>query len=320
MLSNDKNIKKEKTGLGYMSKAIIILAGVALAFIILVCGFFCYKNVLHQKEEINKYNVVRYEEISRMAEFLNDKYDLDLQEKDCVYYREEDYTRHSDMMGNGTTYNIPYIAVFKNDNETITVTDRKGFISDNRQLKEINHFVADYYSRKTGINFDYVEFGKSYVGSWSGNDNVINTVLQTRFNKRITEDNVEELINYILQESALSVTFYIKSSGGNREALINDITGQLSYLKGNSNIEILEVYGYDNELDIKHREIDFPEEQRDYGNSSDDYDDGYKFGCYYVDTDSTDFTFSLAMELERGYTIGTGQKINGWGYRELEVK
>lgn len=203
-----------------------------------------------------------------MASFLNDKYNINIQESDCIYYREQDYTRHSDIFGNGSTYNIPYITVFKNNNELITVVDRKGFISDNRQLRDLNDILINYYYQKTGIKFDYIEFNKSYGGSWSGNDNIINAVLQTKFNTLITDKNIEQFLEYILQESDLSISFYIKdNSENNIETLKYNITNELEYLREYDNIEIVKVYGYVGQLDIKYDEIEFPNEHRYYGNS-----------------------------------------------------
>lgn len=312
-----QNITKEKLHTNLIKKSIMLPLVFVLFFTFLTCGIDYSKYVLQQRGEINTYNNVKSKEISKMANFLNNKYNLNIQEKDCIYYREQDYTRHSDIFGNGTTYNIPYIAVFETNNEKITVVDRKGFISDNKQLKDLNQFITDYYQEKTGINFEYVEFSKSYVGSWSGNDNIINTVLQTKFNKLITDKNIEELINYILQESDLSITFYIKDTNeSNRDVIKESVTKNLNYLKEYPNVEVVNVYGYNEDLDIKHIEIDFPEEQIDYGNSSDDYNDGYKFGCYYVDSNSNNFAFLLAMDLDRGYTT-IGEEINGWKYRIL---
>lgn len=306
----DKNIK---------IKAIIIPLMLITLSTLIVCTIDYYKYVLQQRGEINTYNNVKNKEINKMANFLNDKYKMNIQESDCIYYREQDYTRHSDIFGNGSTYNIPYISVFKINNERITVVDRKGFISDNRQLKDINDILINYYYQKTGIKFDYIEFNKSYGGSSTGNDNIINSVLQTKFNTLITDKNVEQFLNYVLQESDLSISFYIKDNSVNDiETLKYNIINELEYLRNYTNIEIIKVYGYEGELAIKHEEIEFPNEHKDYGNSSDDYDDGYKFGCYYIDSSSNKFTFSLIMDLDRGYTSGTGELINGWKYRNLD--
>lgn len=313
-----QNIISKKLDKNIIKKSIMFPAVITILLTIIICGFDYSKCILQQRGEINTYNNVRRKEINKMADFLNNKYNMDIKESDCVYYREQDYTRHSDIFGNGSTYNIPYIAVFKRDNEKITVVDRKDFISDNKQLKDLNDILLTYYQQKTGIQFDYIEFSKSYGGSFRGNDNIINTVLQTKFNVFITDENVEQFINCILQEPDLSITFYIKeNSENNAEALKDNITEKLDYLRDYSNIEILNVYGYDKELVIKHKEIDFPDEHKGYGNSSEDYYDGYKFGCYYIDSDSNHFTFLLSMDLNRGYTSGTGKSINGWKYRDL---
>ena len=306
----EKNIKK---------RAIIIPLILITLLTLIVCGFDYSKYVLHQRGEINTYNNVKNKEINKMANFLNDKYKMNIQESDCIYYREQDYTRHSGIFGNSFTYNIPYISVFKINNKRITVVDRKGFISDNRQLKDINDILINYYYQKTGIKFDYIEFNKSYGGSSTGNDNIINSVLQTKFNTLITDKNIEQFLNYVLQESDLSISFYIKDNSVNdMETLKYNIINELEYLRNYTNIEIIKVYGYEGELAINHEEIEFPNEHKDYGTSSDDYYDGYKFGCYYIDSSSTKFTFSLIMDLDRGYTSGTGELINGWKYRNLD--
>lgn len=288
-----------------------LLSIIVLALIF--CGISLSGYIIRQKA-LNTYNTVRSQEISKMADFLNNKYSLNIQENDCIYYREQDYSRHSDVFGNGYTNHIPYLAVFQNNGEHITVADRKGFISDNRQLKEINTLLTNYYYEKTGISFDYIEFRKSYLGSTKGNDNIINTVLQTKFNTLITAETVEQFLELLLQESNLSVSFYIKAGDeNNRDSLNQNIINGLEYLREYSNIEIVEVYGYVGKLDIQHYEKEFPDEHMDYGNSGDDYDDGYKFGCYYVDNTLNDFSFRLSMDLDRGYTT-QGESLNGWKY------
>lgn len=314
IIDTRKNKKQKNIVTKLEKKAKIKAIIIPLIFVVLstvfICGIDYSKYIFQKRGEINTYNNVRIKEINKMANFLNKKYNINIQENDCIYYREQDYTRHSDILGNGTTYNIPFIAVFEIDNEQITVADRKGFISDNKQLKELNDMIINYYYKKTGIKFDYVEFGKSYIGSWSGKDNIINTVLQTKFNTLITDQNIEQFINYILQEPDLCIKFYIKENDKNNlEKQIDNITQKLEYLR---NYALVEVYGYDGHLTVKHKEIEFPKEHKNYGNLSEDYDDGYKyFGCYYIDEASSDFTFSL-----RSYST-IGESINGWKYRVI---
>lgn len=310
-----QNIIPETLNRNVKNKAIIIPLILITLSTLSLCGFDYSKYVIEQRGELNTYNNIKKKEINKMASFLSYKYNINIQENDCIYYREQDYTRHSDIFGNGSTYNIPYITVFRYNDEIITVADRKGFISDNRQLGELNEILTKYYYQKTGIKFDYIGFRKSYVGSWNGNDNIINIVLQTKFNELITDKNIEQFLDCILKESDLSISFYIKDDNENNiETLKYNIINELEYLREYNNIEIVKVYGYIGQLDIKYDKIEFPDEHKDYGNSSDDYYDGYKFGCYYLDTTSNNFTFSLSMDLNRGYTTGKGELINGWKY------
>ena len=310
-----QNIIPETLNRNVKNKAIIIPLILITLSTLSLCGFDYSKYVIEQRGELNTYNNIKKKEINKMASFLSNKYNINIQENDCIYYREQDYTRHSDIFGNGSTYNIPYITVFRYNDEIITVADRKGFISDNRQLGELNEILTKYYYQKTGIKYDYIGFRKSYVGSWNGNDNIINIVLQTKFNELITDKNIEQFLDCILKESDLSISFYIKDDNENNiETLKYNIINELEYLREYNNIEIVKVYGYIGQLDIKYDKIEFPDEHKDYGNSSDDYYDGYKFGCYYLDTTSNNFTFSLSMDLNRGYTTGKGELINGWKY------
>ena len=296
IIKNKKeNIVVEKLDTNTKRKAIIIPLISTILITIIICGVDNSKYFLQLTEETNIYNNVRSKEISKMANFLNEKYDMNIQESDCIYYREQDYTKHSDIFGNDAIYyNIPYIAVFKRSNEKITVVDRKGFISDNRQLKELNNILANYYYQKTGIKFDFIGFNKTYVGKSMGNDNIINKILQTKFNGLITEQNAEEFINCILQEEDLSITFYIKDN--NMEYLKPYITEKLDYLKSYTNVEDVKVYTYNGKLEISYKEIEFPNEHKYYGNSNEDYYDSYKFGCYYVDANSSDLICLLNMD------------------------
>lgn len=308
----------EKTEKSAKIKGIILPVICILLFTTLVCATDYFYYVVESKGELNTYSHIKSREIKKMANFLNEKYDLTVTKEDCTYYREQDYTRHSDIFGNGSNYAIPFISVFEKGDEKITVVNRNGFLSDNRQLDEINEILTRYFYQKTGILFEYIEFQKSYVGSWQGNDNVINEVLQTKCNSRITNRNIEKFFEYILEEPSLSITFYLKNDNGDIETLKQKIICELEYLREYKNIEILNVYGFGGQLIVQHKEIDFPEEQRDYGNHSDDYNDRHKFGCYYIDPSSCEFTFSLTMDLDRGYLSPNGELINGWVYRKVD--
>lgn len=81
--------------------------------------------------------------------------------------------------------------------------------------------MINYYYQKTGIKFDYIE--------------------------------LEQFLEYILQESDLSISFYIKDNiENNIETLKYNVTSQLEYLRAYNNIEILNVYGYAEYLPKSH--------------------------------------------------------------------
>ena len=318
------NIKREKIDRKTLKKAIIspLLLIILLSCSICVIDYSIIK--LQRNYEIKKYNETKVKEIQKMVDFINNKYDLNFNSQDCNYYRAEDYSQHTDILGNGTTYNIPYIAAFSKDNKKITVVDRKGIISDNAQLKDINYYIGDYFSNIVGSKIDYVQVRKTYNGNIE--DDIINSILQNGFNKKITQNNINEFLDEILKEEDLELLFYVKDTE-NRVELINTLTSKLSYLKDYKNIERVMIYIYDSNenLIVNNIEKELTENYKLY-NTSDDYYDSYKFGYYYVPNDyeyyaSKDETFNtfiaaLYYNLDRGYGPSQGNKtytiINNW--------
>lgn len=301
--------KKEKIKAIFLPFLVLLLLFVI--FFIIDIGFSYFKT----KEKLRKYDEKRTEEILKMVNFINKKYNINVSFDNCIYYREEDYNKHTDFLGNGYDSNIPYIGLFEYNNEKITVVDRKGILSDNYQLSDINELIIDYFYDKTGIKFDYIEFEKSYYGSYCGDDNIINYVLQEKFNSIINKENISKFIDEILKVDALSIEFYTRN---NNEQIRRQIAENLSYLKNYENIEKLEVNFNINELTITHKEKEFPEEHYNYGNNEDDYDDRYKFGCIYIDNKNNPINYSMRMDLNRGYSTGKGEDINGWVYIKIE--
>lgn len=98
-----------------------------------------------------------------MVDFVNKKYITNFEVDDCIYYREEDYSRHQDLFGNGKTYNIPYLGIFEKGMKKITVADRKGKLSDDGQLEELNSYLGNFFSKKVGEKIDFVQVRKTYV-------------------------------------------------------------------------------------------------------------------------------------------------------------
>ena len=288
-----------------------------LGFIILVlfavygAQYSVYR--IQYNAELKAYNETRNTELAKMTTHLNEKYSLNLQPDDCVYYREEDYEIHRDFLGNGLRYNIPYIGIFESDGKKITVTDRKGFLSDNCQLDYLLQAIPRYFTKQSGLDIDYVQFEKAYLGSVHGDDNILNTVLQHSFNSLITEENLPEFMELVLQQTDLSISFYVKNSA-DKDTLIRRITDKLQYLEDYQNIVKVTVYCYDDTLVIDDTSLNSANNDAplviNLGNEV-----RYEFGSYIVVPDKQILKYSASMILDRGYTPGNGETINGWVIR-----
>ena len=325
------NIIREKMEKKTLQKVIVIPILMITLISICMCVIDYSKYVIHEKIETKRYNETKQTKIEEMANFINKKYNLNFDIEDCIYYREEDYSSHTGIFGNVKTYNIPYITVFEKENQKITVADRKGVISDNAQLKDLNYYIGDYFSKIVDTDIDFVQISKTYNGNIE--DYTINSILQNGFNEKITQNNISDFMDKIFKEDDLELLFYVKDTE-DRIGLINTLTSKLSYLKKYNNIERIMIYIYDKneKLLVNNIEKELDEEYKQY-NTSDDYYDDYKFGYYYVpndfeyyypDSENSNFkneefnTFvaSAYYNLNRGYGSGQGNKIyeiiNDW--------
>lgn len=298
----------------HVKKYILIVLAMFVLLTIASCGT--------ENRNTGDNNETKQTKIEEMANFINKKYNLNFDIEDCIYYREEDYSSHTDIFGNGKTYNIPYITVFEKENQKITVADRKGVVSDNAQLKDLNYYIGDYFSKIVDTDIDFVQISKTYNGNIE--DYTINSILQNGFNEKITQNNISDFMDKIFKEDDLELLFYVKDTE-DRIGLINTLTSKLSYLKKYTNIERIMIYIYDKNEKLLVNNIE--------KELSDDYYDSYKFGYYYVpndfeyyypDSENSNFkneefnTFvaSAYYNLNRGYGPGQGNKIyeiiNDW--------
>ena len=81
---------------------------------------------------------------------------------------------YTDTQPKGVIVNLPLF-----DGKYITL-EPKDFVT----INAVTDKQCNFYD-KIVIKFDYVEFKKSYYGSYCGDDNIINYVLQERFNSII---------------------------------------------------------------------------------------------------------------------------------------
>jgi len=182
-------------------------------------------------------------------------------------------------------------------------------LSDDRQLKDLNNYISDYFSNVVGCKIDFVTIKEVQNASYNY-DVVINSYIQNNFNDLITDNNIEEFIKGILKEENLELIFFVKDTN-DREQLIDTITTNLNYLKENENIKKVQFYIYDKNEDLI---INCFEKRLEK-----DYYDEYKFDYYYVVTKSGEnntFLTNGTMNLDRGYGSGKGKIVNGWTIRE----
>lgn len=264
-------------------------------------------------------NILHFAKIEKMAQHLNDKYGYQLTAADCTYFRPEDYSWHGDMLGFGATYNIPNIAAFDVNGELIVAADRKGVISDNGQLDEINKLLCDYFGKKLDLDIEYVDIR----GPGNGNsvDRTINHILQYSFPQKITENNVADFLQCVWDTKDVELIFYFCEET-DVEAQVDDITKKLKPLAQEQE-SIVSLWFFirrqDEPLNLRFAEPDLNTEYLQHGTSSDHSDD-YKFGSYYIANDYYKlmhyYVRAGICQLGRSYDSGLGSyervSSNGW--------
>lgn len=117
----------------------------------------------------------------------------------------------------------------------------------------------------------------------------------------------------VLQQTDLSISFYVKNSA-DKDTLIRRITDKLQYLEDYQNIVKVTVYCYDDTLVIDDTSLNSANNDAPLvinpGNEV-----RYEFGSYIVVPDKQILKYSASMILDRGYTPGNGETINGWVIR-----
>lgn len=276
-----------------------------MSFCLCVIDYSSY--IIKEKLEHKRYNEIKEEKLQEMVNFINDKYDLNFSIEDAIYYREEDYSTHKGFLFS-EKYNIPYISIFENEGQKITVVDRKGIISDNVQLKEINYFIANCFSNIVGTDIEFVQIRKASNGSII--DDTINKILQYGFNEKITSNNINSFMNEVFKEEDLELIFYIKDSE-NRDELIDLLTNKLSYLKNEQNLNhvMLYIYNSNEELIVNEDKVELVGDFKYDNLGEDNYYDDYKFGYYYVPNDF-EYFYPNKFENEKFNTFVASAYLN----------
>lgn len=266
--------------------------------------------------------------INEMAEFINQKYGYSFTSEDVTFFMEEDYSSWESFIVT-VEYEIPYVAVFEKDGKRITVTDRKGFLSDDAQLMELNEYICYYCERVTGLeNLEYVHIRDATSANIP--DQRISDVLQFEFNQKIDENNIDEFMEQLFYRmDYLEMIFYFRETD-DREAQLQQITQQLGILSEYEYLASLSFYTFlsDEELKIEYWERDL-EEYLEKGNKPDQF----SFGNYYIPNphelysygieEATTFAYYGAYQMDRGYNGGFGEysdrtfAVNGWRVADM---
>ena len=277
---------------------------------------------------------LRRRKIKDMTEYLNEKYGYEIVTDDCIYFREEDHSWHGDALGFGRTYDVPYIAVFDYQGKKIIVTDRDGFMGDDNQLEEVNQLLSAYFSQSTGLETAFVEVRISHNGNIK--DETLNRLLHHSFNEKLTQENIEQFVHLLLEQSDLELIFYYYPME-DILAQIEQITTALYPLSEHSNLEQLRFYILaDDNLQVYYAQpwVMTQTEEENLQQSDESYIWGhyhvpndveyfYPTGssAYYQDVEFNDFLAAGFCKLDRGYSGGFGnrevEEINGFGVVDL---
>ena len=269
------------------SSPIMPLAVGVFMIVAIIAGFY-FTGEYNKRGTLESYASVKAKEIKAMADYLNAKYGLNVSSQDVIYYLERDTNKYHTYGLSYETADIPYYAIFKVGSEEIAVADRDNRLSDNRQLKEIDKLIVDYFEDNTGISFNYINFSlpNSDIAIPCIEYNAINKILQTEMSDLLTKNNIDLLDQKLLNIDRLKINFYIKDSV---KVYPYEVAEHLSFLQDYTNIDELTIWFYDNG-DISYIIYDNLD-KTDYEKTEKSWDkgtyvkDSYKFGCTYVEAD-----------------------------------
>ena len=267
------------------SSPIIPLAVGILMVAAIIAGFY-FTSEYNERGTLESFASVKAKEIKSMSEYLNSKYGLNVSSEDVIYYLEKDTNKYSSYELSYENADVPYYAIFKVGDEEIAVADRDGRLSDNRQLKEIDKLITNYFEDKTGNRFNYINFSlpNSDTASPCIKYNAINKILQTEMSDLLTKDNIDQFVEKLLNIDRLKIDFYIKDSA---EVYPYEVAEHLSFLQNYTNIDELSIWFYE-DGDINYIIYD-DLDKTDYEKTGKGWDkgtyikDSYKFGCTYVE-------------------------------------
>lgn len=270
ILRLDKKVKIKRI-------AIPIIFTLFISICICFVDFIVYKYM--DKLECERYDTVKVEKLSDMVDYINKKYDVNYTVNDNVFYREYKYNKYA---VNEKKHNDFYVGIFDDGNDVVTISlNKDGFLSDNLQIREIGYLLGDYYSNVVGHDIEFVEI-RHNDGMFR--DDLINEILQFKFNEIITMDNLELFIDELLKND-VEMIFYMKDRS-NRDKVLKDIIDKLKDLEDKVNVKELAIYLYDanSKLNVEEKNILVRGDYK-YDEIHLSYYSSHMFGFVYVSND-----------------------------------
>ncbi len=252
----------------------VVLAVIIIS--VLMCTAEAITDTVKVSVEESRYNKTKEEKIEELSAFLNEKYGFELTAQNCVYYTAQDYSTQEYFMGSHT-YNIPFVAVFEQNGEYITASDRDGNFSDDYQIEEIGYLLGGH------LGFEFAVIRDIHNGNIE--DNLLTKVMQNSFGQKVTEDNAAELFDEILKTEDLEIILYEKASD-DLQMQTAKAYDKLTEIYALENVDRVALYLYDSAetLNVQTRgryaaDSDIP----------DGFYDNYNFSFCYVPNDTEYF-------------------------------
>ncbi len=243
---------------------------------VLMCAAEAITDTVKVSVEESRYNKTKEEKIEELSAFLNEKYGFELTAQNCVYYTAQDYSTQEYFMGSHT-YNIPFVAVFEQNGEYITASDRGGNFSDDYQIEEIGYLLGGH------LGFEFAVIRDIHNGNIE--DNLLTKVMQNSFGQKVTEDNAAELFDEILKQEDIEIILYEKASD-DLQMQTAKAYDKLTEIYALENVDRVALYLYDSAeaLYVQTRGRYAPDDK-----ISDGYYDDYNFSFCYVPNDTEYF-------------------------------
>lgn len=192
---------------------------------------------------------------AKYRNYLANKYSFSSLDLILTYYSGS-HEMHESTEGAPYTRYIPAKAIFHRitKNESITVIDNKGYISDDYQIRDISDIAAKYFSDTSGQNVKFVEFnGTESGGKDSKYEFALSDYIQSENNSLVSDSNIKEFLTDFLSPgrgNGLSIFAKI-SPEKNRDVAELDIVKVFSTLMSKNSYPSIDLLSYSNDAGLQ---------------------------------------------------------------------